>query len=64
MDRYLIPGWRMGWIVVHDRNEALSSEVLVSYMLLIRQMTVECIMDYLLSSGQERIAESKPKDYR
>ncbi|XP_032794193.1 tyrosine aminotransferase isoform X1 [Daphnia magna] len=25
--RYLIPGWRMGWIVVHDRNEALSSEV-------------------------------------
>lgn len=27
MIRYLIPGWRMGWIVIHDRNDALSVEV-------------------------------------
>lgn len=25
--RYLIPGWRMGWIVIHDRNDVLSLEV-------------------------------------
>lgn len=25
--RYLVPGWRMGWIVIHDRNDALSVEV-------------------------------------
>jgi len=25
--RYLVPGWRMGWIVIHDRNDTLSVEV-------------------------------------
>ncbi|KAK7070917.1 hypothetical protein SK128_004885 [Halocaridina rubra] len=25
--RYLIPGWRMGWIAIYDRNDILSKEV-------------------------------------
>jgi len=25
--RFLVPGWRMGWIAVHDRNGVLSKEV-------------------------------------
>ncbi|KAG8196442.1 hypothetical protein JTE90_012267 [Oedothorax gibbosus] len=25
--RFLVPGWRMGWVVVHDRNEVFGSSV-------------------------------------
>lgn len=25
--RWLVPGWRMGWILIHDRNNVFGSEV-------------------------------------
>lgn len=25
--RFLVPGWRLGWVVIHDRNEAFGHEV-------------------------------------
>ena len=25
--RFLVPGWRMGWVVVHDRNGAFGDKV-------------------------------------
>ena len=25
--RYLVPGWRMGWITVHDRNGIFGKEI-------------------------------------
>ena len=25
--KYLVPGWRVGWILIHDRNEVLKKEV-------------------------------------
>lgn len=25
--RFLVPGWRMGWIVIHDRDGVLGREV-------------------------------------
>lgn len=25
--RFLVPGWRMGWIIMHDRNNVLGKEV-------------------------------------
>ncbi|KAJ2953725.1 hypothetical protein O0L34_g1348 [Tuta absoluta] len=25
--RFLVPGWRMGWVIVHDRNEILGKDV-------------------------------------
>jgi hypothetical protein len=25
--RFLVPGWRMGWVVVHDREEIFGTEV-------------------------------------
>jgi len=25
--RFLVPGWRMGWILIHDRNNVFASEV-------------------------------------
>ena len=25
--RFLVPGWRMGWITIHDRNHAFEREV-------------------------------------
>lgn len=25
--RFLVPGWRMGWIVIHDRNDIFGKEV-------------------------------------
>ena len=26
--KYLVPGWRLGWILIHDKNEILKKEVL------------------------------------
>ena len=26
--RFLVPGWRIGWIVIHDRNNALKDVVI------------------------------------
>lgn len=28
--RWLVPGWRMGWILIHDRNEIFGSQVCLS----------------------------------
>ena len=25
--RYLVPGWRMGWITIHDRNDIFGAEI-------------------------------------
>ncbi|KAI5632240.1 aminotransferase class I and II domain-containing protein [Phthorimaea operculella] len=25
--RFLVPGWRMGWVIIHDRNEVLGKDV-------------------------------------
>ncbi|KAG9329093.1 hypothetical protein JZ751_027078 [Albula glossodonta] len=25
--RWLVPGWRMGWIIIHDRNQAFGTEI-------------------------------------
>lgn len=27
--KYLVPGWRVGWILIHDKNEILKKEVCV-----------------------------------
>lgn len=29
--RWLVPGWRMGWILIHDRNDIFGNEVLFIY---------------------------------
>lgn len=29
--RFIVPGWRQGWIVIHDRNDAFREVRLVSY---------------------------------
>ena len=28
--KYLVPGWRVGWILIHDKNETLKKEVCVN----------------------------------
>lgn len=28
--RYLVPGWRLGWVLIYDKNEAFESEVMNS----------------------------------
>lgn len=25
--RFLVPGWRMGWVIIHDRNNILGKEI-------------------------------------
>lgn len=25
--RFLVPGWRLGWVLIYDKNEAFTSEV-------------------------------------
>lgn len=32
--RWLVPGWRMGWILIHDRNDIFGTEVLFIYFFL------------------------------
>ena len=27
--KYLVPGWRVGWILIHDRNDRFKKEVVV-----------------------------------
>ena len=27
--KYMVPGWRLGWILIHDRNGAFKDEVRV-----------------------------------
>ena len=27
--KFMVPGWRMGWILIHDRNDALKKEASV-----------------------------------
>ena len=31
-NRWMIPGWRMGWIIIHDRNNAFKDEVMKQYI--------------------------------
>ena len=28
----MIPGWRMGWIIIHDRNNTFKDEVMKQYI--------------------------------
>ena len=28
--KYMVPGWRLGWILIHDRNGAFKDEVQVT----------------------------------
>jgi tyrosine aminotransferase len=30
--RYIVPGWRVGWIFIHDRNGVLATEVRTGVM--------------------------------
>lgn len=30
--RWLVPGWRMGWILIHDRDDIFGTEVLFIYL--------------------------------
>lgn len=32
--RWLVPGWRMGWILIHDRNDIFGTEVLFIFIFL------------------------------
>ena len=45
--RFLVPGWRLGWVVVHDRNNALGKEV-------------NCLkLRYLLSHAERKAVGNK-----
>ena len=40
--RYMVPGWRLGWIIVHDRNNSLAREVAPGLARLARQNLNPC----------------------
>lgn len=43
----MIPGWRIGWILIHDRNGAFQQEVGITYVIVV---VWTCFQTFLLSS--------------
>ena len=42
--RYMVPGWRLGWIIIHDRNNSFSSEVAPGLARLARKLLGPCTL--------------------
>ncbi|XP_072926651.1 tyrosine aminotransferase [Hemitrygon akajei] len=57
--RWLVPGWRMGWILIHDRNEILSREIRHGLVCLSQRILGPCtivqgaLVDILNKTTQE-----------
>ena len=41
---YMVPGWRMGWIIIHDRNGGFASEVTPGLAQLARKVLSPCTL--------------------
>ncbi|CAK8672528.1 tyrosine aminotransferase-like [Clavelina lepadiformis] len=42
--KFLVPGWRMGWVVVHDRNEIFGSEIRTGLVKLSQRILGPCTL--------------------
>lgn len=44
--RFLVPGWRLGWVLIYDKNEAFSSEVSWTWFIDKMFMFMSCSLLY------------------
>lgn len=54
--RWLVPGWRMGWILIHDRNQVFGAAV--------RRLLCRTLLLGVLSSGHSRRASPSFRQIR
>ncbi|XP_036400313.1 tyrosine aminotransferase [Megalops cyprinoides] len=58
--RWLVPGWRMGWILIHDRNQAFGSEIREGLVKLSQRILGPCT---IVQGALETILNSTPKEF-
>ncbi|KAK9667525.1 hypothetical protein K7432_017746 [Basidiobolus ranarum] len=63
--RYLVPGWRVGWVLVHDRNEVLSAVreglISLSQMIIGANTVIQTALPEILHNTPESFYEETNK---
>ncbi|XP_017274502.1 tyrosine aminotransferase [Kryptolebias marmoratus] len=58
--RWLVPGWRMGWILIHDRNEIFGSEIRQGLVKLSQRILGACT---IVQGALESILNNTPQSF-
>ncbi|XP_075996447.1 tyrosine aminotransferase [Genypterus blacodes] len=58
--RWLVPGWRMGWILIHDRNDILGSEIRQGLVKLSQRILGACS---IVQGALESILNNTPHSF-
>uniref|UniRef100_A0A7N6APP0 Tyrosine aminotransferase n=1 Tax=Anabas testudineus TaxID=64144 RepID=A0A7N6APP0_ANATE len=58
--RWLVPGWRMGWILIHDRNEVFGSEIRQGLVKLSQRILGACT---IVQGALESILNNTPQSF-
>lgn len=58
--RYMVPGWRLGWITIHDRNKAFEAEIAPGLSRLAMKLLGPCT---LVQAALPRILRDTPQEY-
>uniref|UniRef100_A0A8C9SMS9 Tyrosine aminotransferase n=1 Tax=Scleropages formosus TaxID=113540 RepID=A0A8C9SMS9_SCLFO len=58
--RWLVPGWRMGWILIHDRNQAFGQEIREGLVKLSQRILGACT---IVQGALEAILNSTPQEF-
>ncbi|XP_034445184.1 tyrosine aminotransferase [Hippoglossus hippoglossus] len=58
--RWLVPGWRMGWILIHDRNDILGSAIRQGLVKLTQRILGACS---LIQGALEGILNNTPQSF-
>ena len=58
--RYMVPGWRLGWIIMYDRNEAFKTEIAPGLLRLAMKLLGPCT---LIQAALPHILRSTPQEY-
>ncbi|XP_053618662.1 tyrosine aminotransferase-like [Plodia interpunctella] len=58
--RYLVPGWRMGWLVIHDRNGVFGDDIRIGLFNLSGRILGP---NRLIQQALPKILTSVPRDY-
>lgn len=58
--RYMVPGWRLGWILIHDRNGTFKDEVVPGLSRLAMKLLGPCT---LIQAALPHIFKNTPQSY-
>ncbi|KAM4573707.1 tyrosine aminotransferase [Odontesthes bonariensis] len=58
--RWLVPGWRMGWILIHDRNDIFGSEIRQGLVKLSQRILGACT---IIQGALESILNNTPQSF-